>query len=565
MKKTPIKKYIKKIIKFIKKIFLIIINFILSLFDKKPYTNNNKNNTKKKKVFINNPKEKQAIQNKEEDNDNVLAIPKKSYIDFEKEFKIIIEDVTGIIIKDATYTQLQEITKVKDQVKGSIEKKEEIGYFTSKEDELKTLRTTIVKEVEKNKRLPLIKKNEPLNILSEKNGKKPIENTTKKKVIETKEIKEPSIPIPPNEKPKLEEPNISLNYPTNLENTDKYFKTTEEEYIIAQENKEEKNITSNTENPTKLDSTKDDNINLESIDVKENVKEILTIDDELISDLDNINILISDDNLSEEQYDDLKERLKEASEKIDVIIFTSSLNNKDEEKLQQLKTNIKEQEEKIPNAKKEEEQKENELLDEELKTKEINSINNLMEEIYKDNQNDLQDSLLSNIEELNNKSLEEIKIIEKQLLKKRLKKAARAIEPPLLLSLPFIKNKFFFGFTAGLFLHNHLNTIDSIYNRKTISYNPLDERKYIKGKRAMEDAIALNQNNFARVEAIKENYLQRYPELIQDKDFVYSITIMENKLQKQEERLLKSSTRFDHTKKKQNQIHRKLTLEKNKI
>ena len=56
---------------------------------------------------------------------------------------------------------------------------------------------------------------------------------------------------------------------------------------------------------------------------------------------------------------------------------------------------------------------------------------------------------------------------EKQLLKLKLRQACRALSIPSLVALPFIRNKYFFFFTVGLFVNRNLGFIGDVFRRHT--------------------------------------------------------------------------------------------------
>ena len=90
------------------------------------------------------------------------------------------------------------------------------------------------------------------------------------------------------------------------------------------------------------------------------------------------------------------------------------------------------------------------------------------------------------------------------MIKQKLKKASKTLEISSLLALPFVRNKYFFYFTIGLFVNNHFNFLNSILKRKTITNNNIDLDKVKRGKEALEESINLNYDNINYL-----NYLEQ--------------------------------------------------------
>ena len=106
--------------------------------------------------------------------------------------------------------------------------------------------------------------------------------------------------------------------------------------------------------------------------------------------------------------------------------------------------------------------------------KEINGLQQHLLNLHLDNQIDMTNNLINRIEDLENMSSIRARQIEKQLIKQKLKKAARSATIPALLALPFIRNKYFLYFTGGLIVNRHLTFIGDVFRRQTTPYQEAD-------------------------------------------------------------------------------------------
>ena len=153
--------------------------------------------------------------------------------------------------------------------------------------------------------------------------------------------------------------------------------------------------------------------------------------------------------------------------------------------------------------------------DEEIKRKEI---------LYKD---------------IENKTNKELREMEKVLIKESYKRALSRLEIPLFLSFPFIKNKYFRKFVAGLFLFRSFGFIRNLVFGFPDNYEPLDLSYIQKGSDALIESINLTEKNIASFQNLKQETFLKYPELMADEDFLKDIKKLEENLKKNYEKLVK--------------------------
>ena len=173
-------------------------------------------------------------------------------------------------------------------------------------------------------------------------------------------------------------------------------------------------------------------------------------------------------------------------------------------------------------------------MEQELSTLEQELKNQYLEHLI-----DLNEKLLTKVEDLENLSKEQITKIEKELIKLKIKKACKSLELPSLLLLPFIRNRYFFGFTAALFIYNHLNFLNSILRHKSIMYEDSRLAYIKKGSDALEEALKLTTNNLIYLTTLEEEILSKYPELSLDEEYLTYMNKLKYTLIMNQERTLK--------------------------
>lgn len=227
-----------------------------------------------------------------------------------------------------------------------------------------------------------------------------------------------------------------------------------------------------------------------------------------------------------------------------------------ENKLLQLKNNLNSQKQK--DIELEEANLEASIINEDLEM-----LEKELEKLHIDDKLDLQLFMLNSLEELDNLTIEKAKVIEKELLKIKLKKAMHALEIPSLLALPFIHNKYFMFFTGGLLVNRHLKFFDAILKRKSIEYEP-EELSHIKtGLTSFEEAVLMAKQNIDYLETLEMEALKKHPELMLDADFIIQINQLKTKLLQQQEKLLKKENMIKKHNLKLNKKIRKLKKKEN--
>ena len=220
-------------------------------------------------------------------------------------------------------------------------------------------------------------------------------------------------------------------------------------------------------------------------------------------------------------------------------IQTKPLKPKDQAKVNQQILELQQQKREIEKNKESELANEENLLKETITEQELFTLEEKLKKLNLEHLIDLNEKLLTKVEDLDNLSKEQAAKIEKELIKLNLKKACHTLELPSLILLPSIRNRYFFSFTAALFISNHLNFLTSILRHKTIIVEE-SKLKYIKkGSEALEEALKLTTNNISYLAFLEQDILFKYPELSLDKEYLIYINKLKYSLMMNQEKLLK--------------------------
>ena len=136
---------------------------------------------------------------------------------------------------------------------------------------------------------------------------------------------------------------------------------------------------------------------------------------------------------------------------------------------------------------------------------------------------------------------EQVKNADKRVLLKRFNKANLILEMTSLLALPFIRNKYFFYFTAGLIVDNHFNFVNAFFNRKYSKYDPADLEQIKQGQDALNGALDVTYKNLVELEYLEQRALGRYPELATDPRFINQVTRLKSNLNNKYNKLMRKN------------------------
>ena len=572
-----LKKLLKWIFKYFKYLILIFICFIVSLFnkDEKEKMKTKEKEIKRKKEQTLSPKYNSSelpetphtlIQNylfnptKEEIKEEILKfyceevripkykLAKENFQEIEQLEEMIIplieEEITKKEIKNEEALQerivylgkIERLKKIEDYLKNPILPKKEIKMQISQVPLQITKEKPILEESTKYPKIATqptfrkeIKENQKVepkvSFANMPERKIPPLNQEDKKIAEKEKdnnIKKEPLNLAPNTPP---EKNIIIS----LTPPEKYKKEQKSEEEIVSPKKQE--IEPKIEQEDKKEERKEQEEQTESLNM-------LPIEQELRKIKEMKKIELTKENLEDKNYDDL-------IAKIDILLKKIKDQEKKSLKTEDLKK-LKEKEQTLLNIKSDLEnnlasdlEKEEKQLQENITKEELTGLELELKKLQLEHQMDLNNHLLNKAEDLENLSKENLNKIEKELIKIKLKKACKYLELPSLLILPFIRNRYFALFTAGLFLNNHLNFLNNILHHHTYTYLPEDLLEIQKGENALEKALELTKENRSYLEYLEINILKKYPELSLDQEYLIYINELKFSLIKNEEKMLK--------------------------
>ena len=131
------------------------------------------------------------------------------------------------------------------------------------------------------------------------------------------------------------------------------------------------------------------------------------------------------------------------------------------------------------------------------------------------------------------------------LIRQEISHTLNKLTTPLILTFPFIKNKYFRLFTGGVFLHNSFHFMKSLLGGPRKDVYPLDLTAIKTGMDALNsygDYLRINQSSFYK---LKEEISLKYPHLMNDEEFVKEITKIEKILNAKEQKYLKDKEKLN--------------------
>ena len=131
------------------------------------------------------------------------------------------------------------------------------------------------------------------------------------------------------------------------------------------------------------------------------------------------------------------------------------------------------------------------------------------------------------------------------LIRQEINNILNKLTMPLILTFPFIKNKYFRWFTGGVFLHNSFHFIKSLLGGPKEDMYPPDLTAIKTGLDALNnygDYLKINQNSFYK---LKEEISLKYPHLMYDEEFVKEINKIEKILNAKEKKYLKDQEKLN--------------------
>ncbi len=455
---------------------------------------------------------------------------------------------------------IEQITKDKQEFNKKLQKKTEALKYQKEEPqketqvEIKIPIDTIVleekKEVKKQNYEPIrepqtiainIPTEEPNQVIEQKPVKR-IEEEIKEANIEKKTINILS-PIP---KPIIEKNRISeITVPEEQYKEEIYLipeeqmevsgiKEEEKEIKIPESVLEESQVIKN--NPPKKEERKDEKkveVKKDKLEIKEKEEPILIPVNEIVEETKKIETAVTKElgkeEFEEKEYEEIETLLKSKITYLESLL-PNPLKKDHKEIIESKIIKLKQLRERVRLNKEQDLEVIRVSLEEYIKKEEIDQIKNKIKEFQNKEQ-------LERLEQIQNKTKREVEKIDKLYIKKALCKMNQRLELSLLLSFPFIKNKYFRKLISGVFIFSGLSFIKNILFKSQI-----EEYEWLqieKGQDALKESIFLIEKNINMLNEMKRTIAIKYPELEYDEEFLYYLYNVEQNLTKSYEKALK--------------------------
>ena len=249
------------------------------------------------------------------------------------------------------------------------------------------------------------------------------------------------------------------------------------------------------------------------------------------------------DEFEDKDYDGMIEQIDKMLYDIEMtyIKYEGRLTEKQLSKLRKEENELRKSKEFIQNQKTNDYEVEHRALEQPIFQSELDGLQAHLKELHKENETEVSEHFLTRMEKFEGLTREQVAIVDKRILMNRFRKASIALEISSLLALPFIRNKFFLQFTAGLIVDNHFNFINGVFNRKLKEQDPVDLDSIKKGQDALNGALDITYKNIIELDYLEQRALAKYPELSYDPKFISQTTNLRNKLNKKYNKLMKKN------------------------
>lgn len=574
------KAFLKKIIHGILKtiLFLYSLLFPKTNKEKRKKEEIKKNTNRQKKVPTSFPL-KNDIENSEGSR-NIFKEHLKFKIlpkEIEEELNKIIEENFKIKIHNLSEIQKIKLKEYTKKVILKVEKESEQNKIIQKEEMKKFLKEEIKKDIQKNEK--------GLNTFLEKNYISPLKTTEKKEFVSenlltSAHLLDKQNTIYSNKKEtlqtQLEEknttcfsnapqdniqtlttPNVNVkkveptifNVPENNFNSieaDKFPENNLTPVFIIKENtmiKQEEKEKQEQPKPKKEHVTKKEE---EILPEKKKTNPFIEIN---FKDLERETVTIKSvaateynkEELIDKEYEEIETLIDKKIEEIEALLH-KTISAEQKEKLHKELEKLKDIKEQVALHKEQDLEEYRISLEETISQTEMDQITEKLQEFSKNTEIEQKKKIIDTLEK---NAKVDIEKIEKELIKEQFRKTVHRLEIPLFLSFPFIKNKHFRRFVGGLFLFQSFLFIKRWLFKSSTPIEIPDLSTIKKGSDALKESITITEKNIVSFEELKRATLEKYPELKNDEEFIHNINKLENKLQKNYEKLLKQEKVVD--------------------
>ncbi|MCM1053200.1 MAG: hypothetical protein NC483_04435 [Ruminococcus sp.] len=239
------------------------------------------------------------------------------------------------------------------------------------------------------------------------------------------------------------------------------------------------------------------------------------------------------EDFEDKNYELLEEQLNNLLQKISELKLLN-LRPYEKEALNKKENQIRNLKDKLENQKQQDITNEVNTLNENITNEDLKTLELELKKLYLEDKLDLQEKLLNNLEDLEKISYEKAKLLEKALLKQKLKRTLNILN---ISNLPFFRNKFFRYFATNLLANKELKSFHSILKRKDLEFEMPELTEIKKGHYALEDATILSKENYEYLNYLEREALKKHPELILDNVYSSYINTLKTRFLKNQEKL----------------------------
>jgi hypothetical protein len=255
----------------------------------------------------------------------------------------------------------------------------------------------------------------------------------------------------------------------------------------------------------------------------------------------------SDKEFEDKEYDYYEDEINS------LLSSIAAYKNKYEKRLtNEQRTKLKEQEQKLEAAKNNiterktlDIEKERKAIEEEIAPSELEGLQLEVKKKHIENKMDLSEEQINKVEDLEHEVDSKVQRLEKKVIKKKIRKALIATQLGSILALPFIKNKYFFYFTAGIIARTELMFLGDLFRRKTTEYEPIDLSSLKTGRDALNGALDVTENNLLYLDNLEQTAFKKYPELSGDFEYIQQVTSLRVSLTKMQKKLTRKKESVD--------------------
>lgn len=249
---------------------------------------------------------------------------------------------------------------------------------------------------------------------------------------------------------------------------------------------------------------------------------------------------LNKDDFFDKDYDRIERQIDKMLEDITYtyLRYDGKLSEKQKRKLKVEEDKLRQTKESIQTQKHRDIITEQNYLSEEIRKSEKEGLENELLKIHRENEQEVSIELLNRMKKLEGMTAEQIANTDKKIMLKKLNKSNRVLEFTSILSLPFIRNKYFFYLATGLIVSSHFNFINAFFSRKVNKYEPVDLINIQRGQDALNGALDITYQNLVELDYLEQRALMRYPELAYDPTFINQVTRLRTNLNKKYNNLM---------------------------